>query len=323
MTSTADDAGNIRHRGTEATRMPSHRLRSAAAPGGLYRIGDAPDLSVIDGREQPFQEAVDGLPIDPASHGHEIVLRIDIDHIGAVADMGKCGGRSTRPALPVGVKKPVHVAVDRLGLGRRACLIDPLIRKQLTIFPLAVTQREVTEAGHVVGIDIHAAAPVPTAGHRLHQAPSSTTQEFSYPNHRQVLEAPIGSMMFSFRTCGSGRRQTLRAASAITLVRVSLFYKRCPACCAGEVPHSAGLSLGRSAQSGLPHSVPSQSLVCRNRLSQVIVRLCGDSNGNSRSGVVSRSDLLVVEGWAWRSIGATYSLTASSTLLIMPRSTAI
>jgi len=46
----------------------------------------------------------------------------------------------------------------------------------------------------------------------------------------------------------------------------------------GEVPHSAGLSLGRSAQSGLPHSVPSQSLVCRNRLSQVIVRLCGDSN---------------------------------------------
>src|SRR4029077_9669380 len=52
---------NIRHRGTEATRMPSHWLRSAAAPGDLYRIGEAPDLSVIDGREQPFQETVDGL----------------------------------------------------------------------------------------------------------------------------------------------------------------------------------------------------------------------------------------------------------------------
>src|ERR1700732_4666948 len=117
--------------------MPTHWLRAAAGP----------DLSVTDGREQPFQEPVDGLTIDPANHGHEIVLRIDIDHVGAVADMGECGGRSTRPALAVSVEEPVHVAVDRLGMGRRACLIDPLIREQLTVFPLAPTQREVTEAG--------------------------------------------------------------------------------------------------------------------------------------------------------------------------------
>src|SRR3984957_2956727 len=105
-------------------------------------------------------------------------------------------------------------------------------------------------------------------------------------------------MIFSFSTCGSGRRQTLSAASASTLVRTSLYLKKVPGLLRGDVPHSAGLSLGRSAQSGLPHSVPSQSLVCRNRLSQVMVRLCGDSNGNSRSGELSRSDLLVVEGGA-------------------------
>jgi hypothetical protein len=73
-----------------------------------------------------------------------------------------------------------------------------------------------------------------------------------------------------------------------------LYLKEVPGLWRGAVRHSAGLSLGRSAQSGLPHSVPSQSLVCRNRLSQVMLLLCGDSNGNSKSGVSSRSDLLVV-----------------------------
>src|SRR5260221_13096153 len=67
-----------------ATSMPTHWLRAA----------DGPDLSVTDGREQPFQETVDGLTIDPANNGHEIVLRIDIDQLGAVAAMGTSGGQS-------------------------------------------------------------------------------------------------------------------------------------------------------------------------------------------------------------------------------------
>src|SRR2546422_10466600 len=107
--------------------------------------------------------------------------------------------------------------------------------------------------------------------------PSSTIHEFSYPNQRQVLEAPIGSMMVSFSTCGSGRRQTLSAASASTLTRTSLYLYTLPALLRGRVSHSLGLALGRSAQSGLPHSVPSQSLVCRGRWFQVMVRLCGVS----------------------------------------------
>src|ERR1700726_2379753 len=105
-------------------------------------------------------------------------------------------------------------------------------------------------------------------------------------------------MMFSFSTCGSGRRHTLSAARASTFVRTSLYLYVVPGLLRVRVRHSSGLSVGRSAQSGLPHSVPSQSLVWRNRLSQVIWRLCGVSNGNSRSGVLSRSDLLVVEGGA-------------------------
>ena len=72
--------------------MPAHSLRPAAAPGGIYRSGDAPDLSMIDGREQTFEETVNSLTIDPANHGHEIVLRIDIDHVGAVADVDAVAG---------------------------------------------------------------------------------------------------------------------------------------------------------------------------------------------------------------------------------------
>jgi hypothetical protein len=39
--------------------MPTRWPRAAAAPGGFYRGGGTPDLSVIDGRGQPFQKAVD------------------------------------------------------------------------------------------------------------------------------------------------------------------------------------------------------------------------------------------------------------------------
>jgi hypothetical protein len=39
-----------------------------------------PDLSVIDGRAQPFQKAVDGLTNDPANHVHEIVYSCHMAH---------------------------------------------------------------------------------------------------------------------------------------------------------------------------------------------------------------------------------------------------
>src|SRR3979409_502945 len=123
-----DDAGNIRRRGTEATRMPAPWLQTAAVPRSLPERWRA-RLSLVDSREQPLQEAIDGLRIDPANHGHEIVLRIDIDQVRAVAVVGKSGGRRTRPALPVGVKKPVHVPIDRLRPSGAGGLIEPILRE--------------------------------------------------------------------------------------------------------------------------------------------------------------------------------------------------
>ena len=42
-------------------------------------------------------------------------------------------------------------------------------------------------------------------------------------DERHVGDAPIGSITYSRRTSGSGRRQTLSAASASTFTRVSLY----------------------------------------------------------------------------------------------------
>src|SRR5260370_29069002 len=72
---------NIRRRGTEATRMPSSWLRPLPPRRSLP--SERAQLAFVDGRQQPLQETVDGLRIDPANHGHEIVLLIDIDHVGA------------------------------------------------------------------------------------------------------------------------------------------------------------------------------------------------------------------------------------------------
>src|SRR6185503_2928770 len=96
--------------------------------------------------------------------------------------------------------------------------------------------------------------------------PSTSTHELSYPYQRQVDEAPIGSITSSRSTCGSGRRHTCSAASAITLTRTSLYLKCVPGSHSLRCSCSSSvLPTGRSAQSGLPHSVPCQSLVCRSR----------------------------------------------------------
>src|ERR1700722_12624318 len=99
-------------------------------------------------------------------------------------------------------------------------------------------------------------------------------------------------MMLSFSTWGNGRRQILSAASARTLTLVSLYLYTLPGLFRVRFVHVAGSGPGRSAQSGLPHNVPSQSLVCRSRLSHVMVRLCAVSNSASKPGPDSASDLL-------------------------------
>src|SRR5438309_12063513 len=93
--------------------------------------------------------------------------------------------------------------------------------------------------------------------------PSMSTHELSYPYHRHVDEAPIGSMISSRSTSGSGRRITCSAASDITLTRTSLYLKCVPGSHSLRLFCSSSVApTGRSAQSGRSHRVPCQSLVC-------------------------------------------------------------
>jgi hypothetical protein len=99
-------------------------------------------------------------------------------------------------------------------------------------------------------------------------------------------------MMYSFSTCGSGRRHTLSVASASAFTRVSLYFQVVPGAARLRVSHSSRLSDGRSAQSGLPQSVPSQSLVWRSMWFQVMVRLWGVAKRSMKSALPMRSALL-------------------------------
>src|SRR5437868_9392640 len=96
--------------------------------------------------------------------------------------------------------------------------------------------------------------------------PSMSTHELSCPYHRHVDEAPIGSITSSRSTSGSDRRHTCSAASASTFTRTSLYLKCVPGSHSLRFFCSSSVApTGRSAQSGLSHSVPCQSLVCRSR----------------------------------------------------------
>ena len=50
-------------------------------------------------------------------------------------------------------------------------------------------------------------------------------------------------MIVSFATCGSGRRQTLSAASASAFTRTSLYLYTVPGLLRGRLSHSLGLSV--------------------------------------------------------------------------------
>jgi len=81
------------------------------------------------------------------------------------------------------------------------------------------------------------------------------------PNRRQRFYA--GSTQRIQRWCQPPEdRHTCSAASAITFTRTSLYLKCVPGSYSLRFAQSSGASpTGRSAQSGLPHSVPCQSLV--------------------------------------------------------------
>src|ERR1700733_2728963 len=118
-------------------RLPPDTLRARSASRGA--LAEPPmlvavDLSLINRRQKPLQEAVGGPVVDPAHHGNHIVLRININHIDSVTNMCESTRRCARPQSLVGVEKPVHEPVGGFWLRRGECPLDPLPGEQLAVF---------------------------------------------------------------------------------------------------------------------------------------------------------------------------------------------
>ncbi len=94
--------------GPSAPTMRSPRVRLAPGQDSCGAITEpvvlaTVDLSLINRRQKPLQEAVDRPIVYPTHHGNHIVLRIDIDHIGPVTNMRERTRRRARPQSLVGV----------------------------------------------------------------------------------------------------------------------------------------------------------------------------------------------------------------------------
>ena len=86
------------------------------------------------------------------------------------ADSGAEGERLTALALVVDVgpvQEPVHEAVALVDTGRTGHL-DPVLGDDALAVPLTFAQKQVAEARHVAGVDVHAPAPVTASADRLH-----------------------------------------------------------------------------------------------------------------------------------------------------------
>src|SRR5579872_1303161 len=80
--------------------------------------------------EDAFYDPVHGGGFHPANDGHQIVVRVYVDEIGAIADMYE--GRSGRAwqQLMIGVQKKVHIAIGGFCRCRREGLFYPAFRDQ-------------------------------------------------------------------------------------------------------------------------------------------------------------------------------------------------
>jgi hypothetical protein len=106
---------------------------------------------------------------DPAHDDHQVVHRVHVDHVVARTQMVERLLRRARQRATSRVQEEVHEAVRRLHRRRRRREIDPALRQDLPLAPAPAPQREQTEARHVLRADEHAAAPMRTAAHGLHE----------------------------------------------------------------------------------------------------------------------------------------------------------
>src|SRR5580765_1529838 len=95
----------------------------------------------LDRRENLADELVERTAAtEPPHDGDDVVLPVDIDNVAAVALEvdGRRGRRRYR--LPVRVQEPVRVPIVLVRRSRRARHLDPFLRHQLAILPLAVVE---------------------------------------------------------------------------------------------------------------------------------------------------------------------------------------
>src|SRR5215213_2378713 len=80
-----------------------------------------------DRREHATNKTVYGAVLYPAGHDHEVVFRVYVDDVRAVADVREGRGGRARQVFPFGVEEEVHETVGGLrGRGRRRHVQPPL-----------------------------------------------------------------------------------------------------------------------------------------------------------------------------------------------------
>src|SRR5437764_1393301 len=140
-------------------------------PGEKYSVSMKAPLvvrrSASDGGRWQLHEAVHCGRVGPARYRDDIVLRIDPGQITAGAARIVAPPRGARIKRAPGVEPPevAVVGVERAGLQHPR---DPSFREDTAAAPNAAAQQQQPDPRLVAGADEHPAAPMPTAGDRLH-----------------------------------------------------------------------------------------------------------------------------------------------------------
>src|ERR1700731_1593630 len=101
---------------------------------GHYRVHRL--LACYRGHDSLYH-AVHCRPLIPVPDEDDIVVRVDPDGIGAVADGGEAGGWAVGPLFLFGVQPP-EIAIIRTVLARRDRVLEPLLGNDLAIVPFAM-----------------------------------------------------------------------------------------------------------------------------------------------------------------------------------------
>src|ERR1017187_5916537 len=80
---------------------------------------------------------INSFALDPSYYHHQIMLRIYIDDISAIANMHKGGGWRRGIIFFIGVEEKIHIAIARVGACGRKRLFDPLRRDELLPVPVS------------------------------------------------------------------------------------------------------------------------------------------------------------------------------------------